>query len=419
MDVPQSPSKKRLINKSEFSRQYFTFVREETFAENDEIKKFFQCNICKREINGTKNSNLASHLQTHQHIFSKLSHLDDSIEEKRLKLLFDCVELVAINGNTFSRLYDSGSLFMIGNTLEELKVAGRALNLTDPHLTEVKRFLVETARNVEKKIADEMKNHPLSLMADITTIIWRRIFGVSAQFIDNGTHKIRSIGMVELIDSHTAVYLSKVICDLLDKYGITSRQLIAITTDNGANVLKMVRDVEEQLIAAEGSHQRLQSTQQMDPDDFEIDNYLLTVPEVTDDDALDRLFGHNDDEFSDNDGNIDEMFGMNRNQEHQNLCNVVVSNLQRSPQTECIWEIDSVHCVEHTAQLAITTGIKKISKSNKNIISLSRRVAKAFRLKSTSHDLRRAEIEYTVPHLDVTTRWCSTYTMVMFNYLFA
>lgn len=401
----QSPSKVRIINRTEYSRQFFTFLGEEKVVEKgvEKFSKFYECNVCKHKLNGTKPSNLSCHFQIHRNLYSKLDSLDESIEQKRLKLLFDCVEIVAINGNAFRRLSDSGLLSMISNTLDELKAAGRGINLKDEHLTEVKCFMQDIAEKMKVKLSDEMNNRPVTLMADITTRIRRSIFGVSAQYIHNGVHKIRSIGMVELIDTHTGTHLASVTRKLLEKYSVNGRQLISITTDNGANVVKMVRDVEQQMTIDKPHHQ-LEFRENMEADDIEIENYLETIPDVTDNDALQMIFASNDDDDNDNDDEVHEA--------NQNLLNAVVSDLQSQTESEFIWEIYGTHCIEHTLQLAILKGIKKLSTENKNIISICRRVAKTLRLKSVEYELKNAGILYTVPHLDVVTRWCSLCVMV-------
>ena len=95
-----------------------------------------------------------------------------------------------------------------------------------------------------EKIPTEVKNRVLSLMVDIVTKRGRSILGFSVQYVLNGKHTVRSIGMIELYESHTGVYLADVIVKRLKEFCIELHQVITITTDNGANVLKMIRDLE-------------------------------------------------------------------------------------------------------------------------------------------------------------------------------
>lgn len=171
----------------------------------------------------------------------------DSPEIKRLKILQNAVETVAVNGRPFKWLLDSGYRANIANKLKKLQLAGCPLNLFDHGLHEVKAHLRKMAQNVILKIKEEIKGRVLSLMVDITTKNKRSIFGISIQYIKDAQLKIRSIGMIELHESHTGVYLSKLVCERLQKFGIELCQILTITTDNGSNVVKMIRDVVEHL----------------------------------------------------------------------------------------------------------------------------------------------------------------------------
>lgn len=400
----QAPRKKRKINLTEISLAYFNGP-EIRKNEKGEDKQMYKCKHCQSEINGTKASNLSKHLQHHEELFLKICNID-SIEKKRLKLLLDCVELVAVNGNTFSRLQDSGLLSMLEKTLIELQEAVRSVNLTDSHNSEVKKILLQTSKNIQQKIREELHNRSFSLMVDITTKRRRSILGVSAQYIMNGKHTIHSLGMLELKESHTGEYLAKVICEMLSEYDVKPRQMIAITTDNGGNVVKMVRSMTTQMVAIESANQTalFHETNENTPScDDEIENYLQDVPDYTDEQALNILFDHaeSEDEIG------DDIF-----EEHNILLNAMTSSLQNSSGLDFVWTIAGIRCAAHTLQLAINDALISLQKVVKNVITLSRRISKTMRLKSTAHQLKLANIKYSIPRLDVETRWCSTYTMV-------
>lgn len=397
------------INFTEFSCKHFEDP-ETTTNENGAKKDMYLCKLCNRNVNGTKKSNLSRHLKRHhQEVFNCLDDLGESIEKKRAKLLLECVELVTVNGNTFSHLCDSGLISMLDEKLNELAEAGRAVNLTDPHLNEVKEILSQTAQNVQEKITEEMHNRPLTLMVDITTKNRRSILGVSTQFIMNGKQIRRSIGMLELKQSHTADHLSNVICELLQKYNVKPQQIFTITTDNGGNVLKMTRDLSAKAIALENITSLVAESQSCDQD---IENYLANV------DPLHELFNQtesDDEDDNDNESNFDDM----QQTIHENLLQLILQNVQNRDEYSFIGGISGIHCAAHTLQLAINSGIKNLGKPIQNVVQICRRVAKFMRLKSTAHALNSAGIPFTIPHLDVETRWCSTFIMVniLHNYL--
>lgn len=378
--------KRKKINVTQCCREYFIKTRE-AIDQNGQKKTFYRCNICDKEYNGTMEGNLAKHLQQHNEVYGTIENSNQEIEKKRVKLLLECVELVAVNGNPFARLLDSGLLSMLDKTLKELEAAGKGVNLTHPNLVEVKEMLSKTAECVHQQISEEIKDRPLSLLVDITTKRRRSILGVSIQCIINGKHVIRSIGMLELHESHTGEYLAKVICELLLKFNIKPQQVIAITTDNGANVLKMVRDFPNQM--ASNEYAQPVSFDCTEFDDAEIENYLENVPDITDEEALNDLFDiHSDDE--------------DFPQTHENFLDAVIRGVQDERSSG--WDVQGVSCAPHTLQFCIRDSIANHNRSTKNVIDIGRRIAKTLRLKSTTHELKSVGIEFSVPHLDVETR---------------
>lgn len=398
---PQTTRKRRKINLTQCAREYFDEKR--TFTdENGEKKIYFSCKMCQKELNGTHESNLVHHLRSnHKNLIENIS-CDEKIEKKRKKLLLDCVELVSVNGNEFNRLIDSGLLSMIDKTLKELEAAGRGVNLTDPHLLEVKEILDDTAKKVAQKIREEVKNRPLSLLVDATTKRRRSILGVSVQYILNGKHQIRSIGMLLLDESHTSAYLAKKICELLLQFNIKPRQIVAITTDNGANVVKMVRSLSSEMAVIENNLPQMSRGTEICDDDIEI--YLQNVPDCTDEEALNAVFQ--------SDGEDDLPIA------NENLLDAVVRDVRAENDTSLIWDIQGIRCAAHTLQLAIRDALQKLEKPIQNVITICRRIAKTMRLQSTAHELKLAAIEFNVPHLDVETRWSSTYIMVILCIVF-
>lgn len=401
MEIENQRKRKRM-NLTQCSRDYFTKAREEV-DEKGVKRVFYRCKTCNKELNGTYESNLAKHLQKHTDVFQTIDDLCEEIDKKRLKLMFDCVELVSVNGNPFNRLLDSGLLSILDKTLKELEAAGKGINLTDPKLAEVKDMLEQTAKCVQQKMCDELTGRPLCLMLDITTKRRRSILGVSVQFIKDGKHIVRSIGMLQLHQSHTGEYLAQLICDLLSKFNIKPQQVIAITTDNGSNVLKMIRDLSSQIIAVENNFSQIVDCAEVG--DADIENYLQNVQEATDEEALRDVF-----DMSSDDEETPET--------HENLLNAVVRNVQYQNENSFTWNVQGIHCTPHTLQLCIKSAVSSLQKPIQNVITLCRRIAKILRLKSSADELKAIGIELIVPHIDVETRWCSTYVMVRFFFFF-
>lgn len=410
----ESPAKKIKIKKTERAMQYFTFSRT-----LDQKKEMYICNTCDKEINGTKRSNLTSHLEVcHQTIFAALDKECDVIEYKRQKLLFDAVEMVSVNGRAFHALNDSAIKSMNEEVLKELQSAGRPLNLKDTNLPEVKELLQIVSVQIREHIQAESKGLPLCLMIDIGTSGGRSILGIRIQFILNGKLVLRSIGMVELKESHTGELLANTIVKQLGEFGIDCRQCVTMTTDNGANVLKSVKDLDSHLQIVDDDAQIMPETprkkkananeepkeNEMDDDDAidrEIEAALALSDEMTDDNAYDILFDETTPESDENCAKNDL------------LLESITDELNAQHGINTVWKVTGVSCNVHTLQLSVRDTFKATTIENQNIIKLSQKVAKILRVSSIRSELGKAGIHYKYVRLAVTTRWCSEYLMVI------
>lgn len=416
----ESPAKKIKINRTEKSREYFDFSHEENF------KQIYNCKICHRTINGKKLSNLTSHLQTHPTVYAEIISDKATIEYTRKKLLLDCVELVSVNGRALKCLLDSAIISMNESVLNQLKSAGRELNLRDPHLHEIKSEMGQIYAKIQQQISCEVKCRMLSLMVDIVTKRDRSIFGISIQYMFDDSVKIRSIGMIELNQSHTGSHLASIIIDRLNLLGVDLKQMHTITTDNASNMLKMVRDMETHLHTATTQpptpSKQSPSTAVIDlVINQEIEQMLATTDDITEDEAYDRIYGNGDDDDDDDDETSEQIeSNVEVQQQNETLLDSIKSNLTSVYGLNVQWDVTGINCAEHTFQLAINDSIKELTPENRNLIELCRRMAKYLRLSTAVHDLNAAGINYKRPHKDVPTRWCSMYIMVFhtFHFLF-
>lgn len=409
----EGSAKKRNTNKSEKAKAYFELIREEN------LKKTYQCKICSKEVSGTKASNLTSHLRVHPNIHKELDEPDFSLEHKRKFFLLNCVEIVSVNGRAFRCLTDSGILGMNEDILEKFRIAGREVNLRDPHLTEIKQTLLDVAEEVRKKIRMDARNRPLSLMVDIVSSS-RSILGVSIQYMNNGKHVIRSIGMIELKESHTGIYIAKLITDRLKELEIDLNQIVTITTDNGANVLKMVRDMENHLQKemddAKNHTQTLTDSTSKDSSESES---FIDVEEEAINGAI-RAALNNDNEITDEIAyamlycDLDGAKSDDSESNNNALLTAITSDLTNVHGLNIIWNIIGINCAAHTLQLVIFDAFESTTEANRDLIILCRRVVKVLRLDSTMRELKNSQIDEKMPRIDVATRWGSSYLMVSF-----
>lgn len=409
-----TPRKRKQSKQETISDKSFQFFHDKIQREEDGVlKDYYECRRCGKQICGSNPSNLASHLYyKHRDVYQNhIGKLKESIPVKRLKLLQNCVSIVALNGRPFTALTDVGFQNIVSSKLDKFHVAGHPLDLKSSSQPEVHQHLHQTAVKVRECIKKEVKNRPLSILLDIGTRQKRSMLGISVQFIKNSAVQVRSIGMIELTNRHTAANLAMVVKDCLKEYEIQKHQIISITADNGANVLKMVKDL--RLILADELANRPTVSAQLDfgtssVDDIyseeDTDNDIAAVlnrGEINDDDVAIGLILSEEDE-------IDPILL----REQQNLLCATVGDLMNENDIDNLFDVTGVNCAAHTLQLAIKDGLAALPESVRNVISLCRRTAKILRLKTTKYDLNSAGITYNVPHMEVPTRWGSMYRMV-------
>lgn len=400
------------LSNSEKSLEYFTVV--ECSAEKLSCK----CKLCPddaKPLNGSKACNLSNHLKgSHPTIYKEkvTKHIKEPLPVKRLRLLQNAVEIVGVNGRPFAYLSDSGYQAGLANKLEKLKNAGMGIDFTK-NLPDVKEHLTKMAGKVRDDIQRELKGRFVCIMVDICGKNNNRpVMGVSAQFINNSKIAIRSLGMIELHESHTGVYLAKLLIDLLNEFGIEKWQVLAITTDNGANVVKMVTDFNDITSCSravdETNVQHIRARRQLihdfseisdDATDAQIMEELANPPE-TSEDALDILFHY---------------------QELENHETILLEVAENFIGADAIWNTTGVNCVAHTIQLAVKAALKKLDPAHTNVIELTSRVCAFLRNQSTQIAMRQIGLIYKRPRTDCKTRWGSTCMMVSnnFAYLFS
>lgn len=405
----KSPSKRKRSDNTitEKALAYFERIQHKDDECEWKRKKTHKCLLCSSECNGHKEWNLAQHISSiHPDIYLEISSgVKEPIAVTRLKLLQNCTEIVAINGRPFSCLLDSGFQSIIKKTLEELRSKNHSLDLNDKNLPVVKDHLAKTANAVRNKIRDEVNGRVLSLLADIVTKNNRSILGVSIRYTFNCVSKTRSIGFIELVESHTGLYLAEVVIKRLEEYEIKLKQVLTVTTDNGSNILKMVRDMDDELQSRidrlhhfEEILKEAQENFGIDIDDDSqvdtaIDNLLTVTREITDDEALELVM--NQVQF----------------QNDQSMLNAMLAEMENCG-ADFLYDITGVNCAQHTLQLFIKDGLNKLTEPQKNVIELIRNVCKMLRLHSTRNEMAELGIQYRLPRLESKTRWGSMFLMV-------
>lgn len=229
------------------------------YFENNTDMGVAVCKTCKNKLRNNRVSNLKAHLiKLHKINFNEVSNeqlepessislksVVKPIRKKKIKievnkkqLIRSYIGLVTEDCIPFNILNSPNIRNFIDPICDGLRVSdGKKITL---NASNCKKTLHMVANNVKLEITNEVKNNLLSLKIDSATRLSRNIFGVSAQFISAGRIKSIILGMIELkgAGSSTAKNLAFEVLNVLKRYNINLTQIVSITSDNGANMLR-------------------------------------------------------------------------------------------------------------------------------------------------------------------------------------
>lgn len=271
-----------------------------------------------------------------------------------------CVDLVTLNALPLSAVEYPAFKTILKPYVIALKRQGIDLIVNRQN---IKTKVGERVQAIKNRIISESKNKMVCLMLDIASRYNRSVLGVNISYFDDGKIRIRTIGMHVLRFSHTASNLKDLIVKNLQEFNIRLEQIIAVTTDNGKNLLKTIAF----------SNDELQKTQIFE-DDTESDEFI-------DHDIFDDVY-------------------------YEDLLAEVRSMFKEINHTSLI---HGISCGAHCLHLVVTKALKK-SPESLQLIEKCRNLAKKLRCPTFRQMLRSAGESMAI--LDVNTRWNSIYSMV-------
>lgn len=149
------------------------------------------------------------------------------------------LEMMTVNGRPMTAINDTGFRKILNPILNSFKNNGMTINI--PNL---KNDLTQEALKIRIVIKEEVKDRLISLKLDCATRMNRAILGVNIQYVEKSLIVLRTLDMIQLEQKHTGEYLVSVLINILTSYDIKLEQIYTITTDNGSNMLKAIRELQ-------------------------------------------------------------------------------------------------------------------------------------------------------------------------------
>ena len=201
------------------------------------------------------------------------------------KFKHDIVELVVKGGVSLLTMESDAMRNLIGEMAKKTNVS---LNRDN-----VRNLIIGAANKKIQEIKDELKGRALFIKIDGCTRQNRSYLGVNVQFSSSVTNRvgieIRTLAVKDCDGVHTAAHTKQMVSEVMSRFGIAKEQVLALVTDNAANMVKTVellnegRDDAEDEEVVEGGDSDAEATESGESGDVDEEGHLLN-PSDTDDD---------------------------------------------------------------------------------------------------------------------------------------
>lgn len=235
---------------------------------------FSKCLLCEKELKGYILGNIKRHYETiHNHNFDLIgpSTSDKNITKRQSSNQFSaklnktnflkcCVGMVTVKNIPF-RIFDDDRYF---KQIIEPYESQFNLNLNSKNIVE---YINLTANNIKNHLKQNLAKKMLSLKVDVATRMGKSILGINVQYMKDCKIIINTIGMIQLKQRHTAHFLKEEILKCLHEFDIDLTQIYSTTTDNGANMLKASKLIQQDMLDLQNDEFE---TSENENDDYEL-----------------------------------------------------------------------------------------------------------------------------------------------------
>ncbi|KAH8394453.1 hypothetical protein KR222_009591 [Zaprionus bogoriensis] len=208
------------------------------------VHKFFKfnveenksmCSVCGIKLSGAHLTNLRRHLTTkHMEVFNEFNNSECSTETKcegRRKISYQTseeaivaslIKIVTTDGKPFAYL-DSEGFKEIMHPIYD------ALDMDPVTSRNIMSFVSVKEQSVKENIRVLVKGKLVSLKIDVATRMEKAILAINLQMVHASLVKteivVKTLGLVELGQSNTGIYMRNKILEILDDYGISLDQI--------------------------------------------------------------------------------------------------------------------------------------------------------------------------------------------------
>lgn len=112
----------------------------------------------------------------------------------------------------------------------------------------VRQYVISAAEDLKDEIRKEIKNKMVFLKFDCATRIQTNYLGINIRFVDSNDRPVtKTLQVLDTQNRHTSRELKVLINKCLAEFKITPRNVLCCVTDNASNMVKLVRDFNQEL----------------------------------------------------------------------------------------------------------------------------------------------------------------------------
>jgi hypothetical protein len=114
----------------------------------------------------------------------------------------------------------------------------------------VRSYVIDAAETMKLKIKEELKDKFIHLKFDCATRIRTNYLGVTARYVNSNNEAITTtLSITDTKSQHTSSQLKVLLHNILESYDIPLNHVLCCVTDNASNMIRVVKDLNEDLAA--------------------------------------------------------------------------------------------------------------------------------------------------------------------------
>jgi hypothetical protein len=158
------------------------------------------------------------------------------------KLKKGIVISVARDGISLRYFKELGGTTLLGDMAKRLGVS--------LDRSRVRSYVIDAAETMKLKIKEELKDKFIHLKFDCATRIRTNYLGVTARYVNSNNEAITTtLSITDTKSQHTSSQLKVLLHNILESYDIPLNHVLCCITDNASNMIRVVKDLNEDLAA--------------------------------------------------------------------------------------------------------------------------------------------------------------------------